>query len=438
MKPFVAWSIRVWLRSQAHTVSISRFHRLVALVAATILFSGGLILPIDAGAEVVRIAYLAPLSGSNALVFEESLKIFRAAAEGANAREGARFGITIEIVPFDNKGTAQDTLLVFRQALDQDIRFFTATISSVANALSDAVLKHNQRNPDRQVLYLNYDARDPILTEDRCHFWHFRFEPHTEMQVRALAAAVTQPESKRLYLMNPDYAWGHSVQKAARETLKELRPDLEIVGDDLVPLAKVKDFAPYVAKIRASGADTVLTGNWGQDLTLLVKAANDAGLKARLLTTHAWVLGTPTAIGSAGEGRVRTMTAWHINAGPQAWEQRMIQAEKQYRGASHMDFLPIWTTIDMFARAMSVAGSSNPLKVAYALEGMEYDAPGGKAWMRREDHQLMAPIYVASFVKVGTPGVKYDEEGTGLGWKTDFVFDTKDSVPPMRCRMERP
>ena len=389
--------------------------------------------------EVVKVAFFAPLSGPSALPFEEWLRIFRAAAEAANAREGAKSGKRIEIVPFDNKGSVQDTLIVFQQARDQNISYVAATISSVANALSEAVLKHNTRNPDKPVLVLDYDPRDPGLTEERCNFWHFRFEPHTDMQIRVLAGAIARQASvKKIYLLNQDYAWGHSVQKAARESLKEKRPDIEIVGDDLVPLQKVKDFAPYIAKIKASGADSILTGNWGQDLALFVRAAHANGLNASLFTTHAWGLGTPSAMGASGENRVRVMNAWFVNAGPAEWERKVLQSEKQYKASSHMDFLPIWQTMDMFARALVLAGSAEPMKVAYALEGMEYETPGGRSWMRKEDHQLIAPIYIASFTKAGAAGVKYDEEGTGYGWKVESVSPAKDNIPAMRCQMERP
>lgn len=403
------------------------------------LFMFGLCAALPAPAEeVVKVAYLAPLSGPNAMAFEEWLKVFRAATDAANAREGAKSGKRIEIVPFDNKGTVQDTLILFQQAADQNIVYFAATISSVANALTDAVLKYNTRNPGKPVLFLDFDARDPALTEEKCNFWHFRFEPHTDMQIRVLVAAIArQPEVKKLYLLNQDYAWGHSVQKAVRQALKQERPDIEIIGDDLVPLAKVKDFSPYVAKIKASGADSVLTGNWGSDLALFVKAANEHGLKAELFTTHAWGIGAPRAMGAAGEG-VKVMNAWYINAGPPEWEKKVSQYEKLYKASSHMDFLPIWQTVDMFARAMLIAGTSEPTKVAYALEGMEYQGPSGRSWMRKEDHQLIAPIYIASFRKAGTAGVKYDEEGTGLGWKTEMLVPAEDNVPALRCQMERP
>ena len=65
------------------------------------------------------------------------------------------------------------------------------------------------------------------------------------------------------------------------------RPDIQIVGDELHPLLKITDFAPYIAKIKASGADSVITGNWGQDFALLLKAAADAGLKVNWYTYYA-------------------------------------------------------------------------------------------------------------------------------------------------------
>jgi branched-chain amino acid transport system substrate-binding protein len=78
------------------------------------------------------------------------------------------------------------------------------------------------------------------------------------------------------------------------------------------------------------------------------------------------------------------------------------------------------------------------VKVAYALEGMEYPGPAGRSWMRAEDHQLMAPIYVTSLAKAGQSGVRHDNEGTGLGWKTEAKYEAEQTVPPVRCQMQRP
>lgn len=397
-------------------------------------------LPVRAADDTIRIAYLAPLSGSlNVLGFEEWLRNFRAAVDEVNGRGGVLGGRKLEIVPFDNKGSPQETLLQFKQVTDLDIRYIATTISSVALALSDAVAKYNARNPDRPVLFLDYDAREPSLTESKCNFWHFRFHPHTDMQLNVLTDQIARQASvRKVFLLNQDYAWGQSVSRGAVEQLARKRPDIRIVGNDLIPLGKVKDFSPYVAKIIASGADAVLTGNWGNDLTLLVRAAHEADLKAMFYTTHAWVVGTPTAIGASGADRVKTVMQWHINEADAAWQKRLLAYRDRYKALQFLDYLPIWQTVDMFAAAIEQAKSADPVKVGFALEGMEYNGPSGRSWLRAEDHQVMAPIYVTSFVKAGGPGVKFDTEGTGYGFRTVMKVDADKTVPPMLCRMERP
>src|SRR3546814_16555121 len=92
---------------------------------------------------------------------------------------------------------------------------------------------------------------------------------------------------KKVYLINQDYSFGQGVRKVATEMIKAKRPDIQIVGDELHPVAKITDFSPYIAKIKASGADSVVTGNWGSDISLLLKAAGDAGLQANFYTFSA-------------------------------------------------------------------------------------------------------------------------------------------------------
>jgi branched-chain amino acid transport system substrate-binding protein len=407
----------------------------IAVVAGLL----GLMVEAAPAADTLRIAYIAPLSGTFALTFEEQLKQFRAAADEVNSQGGVLGGRKIEIVPYDNKGTPQETLIVLNRATDEGIQYITATISSIAITISEAVMKYNARHPERPVLFLNYDARDPSLTEDRCNFWHFRFEPHADMQMAALTDHLAgQTSIKKLYFLHQDYAWGQSIRQVTLDLLKKKRPDIQIVGDDLIALGKTKDFAPYVAKIKASGADSVFTSNWSNDLILLIKAAQQAGLGIQFYTTHAWVVGTPSVIGSAAAGQIKTIMTWHINDAPAEWERKILRYEQKYQTKSHMDFLPPWQTLDMLAMALNKAGSEDPVQVAYALEGMTYKGPSGVSWMRAEDHQLMSPTYIASFVKAGQPGAKYDVEGTGYGWKTEVLVKAADTVPAVKCRMERP
>ena len=387
----------------------------------------------------IKIAVSVGLSGPNAIYGEGQLNAFNAAADMVNARGGVLGGRKIEIVPMDNKGTPQEALIQLKRAIDDDIRYIASTVSSIVHALNDAIAKHNARNPDKTVLLLNFNSLDPALTEAKCSFWHFRFEPHTDMQLMALTKFMaSQSAIQKVYLLNQDYAFGQSVSKGSREQLNARRPDLSIVGDELIPLAKVKDFAPYVAKIRATGADSVLTGNWGTDLSLLLKASNEMGFKAHYYALLAAGFGTPSAIGAAGADRMKTIYSWHLNAADPNWERAILDYQSKYKTNADLAYLPAFRTVEMVASAIKQSGTTDPVRVAYALEGVHFAGPTGDSWMRAEDHQIIAPIFVMSFVKAGQPGAKHDVEGTGYGWKTDVVFSARDMVPPVRCAMDRP
>jgi branched-chain amino acid transport system substrate-binding protein len=247
-----------------------------------------------------------------------------------------------------------------------------------------------------------------------------------------------QPAIHKVYLINQDYAYGQVVSRVSREMLAAKRPDVQIVGDDLIPLGKVKDFAPYVAKIRASEADSILTGNWGNDLSLLIKASNEAGSKATYYTLLAALFGTPGAIGPAGADRVKAVFGWHINAADAASQRILLEYKAKYNAVSNMTYLPAHRLVELLAGAINKAGSTDPTKVAYALEGLKFAGPSGESWMRAEDHQVIAPVYLLSFAKAGTAGVQYDEEKTGYGWKTETVIAARDAMPQMKCQMERP
>ncbi|MEO8156488.1 MAG: branched-chain amino acid ABC transporter substrate-binding protein [Betaproteobacteria bacterium] len=411
---------------------LARFLRVAASAVLAIQLGSA------SAADTIKLAVLGPMSGPFALLGEERFKVFQMSADIVNARGGVLGGRKIEVIAFDNKSNPQESLIVLRQAIDQDIHFIASSASNVAHAISDALVKHNARNPGQRVLFFDFNALDPVLTESKCNFWHFRFEVHSDTQVEVLTDyMMRQPAVRKVYLLNQDYAFGQAVSRAVKEMLAK-RPDIQIVGDDFVPLGKVKDFAPYVAKIRATGADSVLTGNWGNDLSLLIKAANEAGLNAAFYAMLGGYPGTWAGIGSAGADRVKSLDAWHLNAAGDAWQKTLLGYKAKYGMVSNAAYLPALRVVDMFAAALAKAGSTDPVKVAYALEGLQYAGPSGASWMRAEDHQMIAPLYILSLVRAGQPGVRYDEEKTGYGWKTEAVIAADDLVPALKCRMERP
>jgi len=383
----------------------------------------------------VKIAFIDPLSGGAASTGILAQKTHQFYIDAINASGGIN-GEKIELLSFDNKVNPQESLIQLQKALGEGARFVVqGNGSSIALAISDAVQKYNERNPGKEVLFLNYAAVDPALTNEKCNFWHFRFDADADMKMAAITDVIAKDNKiKRVYLINQDYSFGKAVAAAATRMLAEKRPDIKIVGDELHPLQKVQDFSPYVAKIKASGADTVITGNWSNDMVLLVKAGKDAGLKVDWETFYGGSPGTVTAIGEAGVDTLKQVTEWHKNAVPQL-DATVAAFAKRYPGKENeYTYWRAKTMWEMFAAAAKKAGSNDPVRIARALEGMKLQTPLGEVEMRADNHQLLQPLYVSTLEK----NQKYDVEDTGLGWKSDAKVDAKATSLPTTCKMERP
>jgi len=392
-------------------------------------------------ADTVKIAVIDPLSGPFANVGEAMVRHMQLAIDMVNTRGGVLGGTKLELVTFDSKSNPQEAQLALKQAIDQGIHFINQTNgSNIAGALVDAVNKNNERNPDKAVLYMNTGAVDPALTNDRCSFWHFRFDADADMKMSALSDAIAKDKKiHKLYLINQDYAFGQAVAKAGHEMVAKKRPDVQIVGDELHPLGKIKDFAPYVAKIKSAEADTVLTGNWGNDITLLVRAARDAGYKPEFYTYYAGGLGTPPALGDAGIGNLKQVTQFHSNIGTDAANKLVNAYKAKFPDAKDdLYFTTHIIAIEMLAKAIDQAKSTDPAKVGKALEGMKIAGPAGEVTMRADNHQLVQPLYISTYSKVDGKDVKNDVERTGNGFKTDKRVEAKDTVQPTTCKMTRP
>jgi branched-chain amino acid transport system substrate-binding protein len=405
------------------------FCTLFALAAA--LFAG------QASAQTVKIAFIDPLSGLMAPVGQNILHSWQYVADIANQKNWAG-GPKFEIVPFDNKLSPQESLNVLQQAIDQGIRYIVqGNGSSVGLALEDAVTKYNARNPGKEVIYINYAAVDPDMTNSKCSYWHFRLDANADMKMEALTSFLAKDNNvKKVYLLNQNYSFGQAVARAAKEYLARKRPDIQIVGEDLHPLAQIKDFSPYVSKIKASGADTVITGNWGSDLALLIKAAHDAGLNANFYTYYAGTTGVPTAMGAAGEDKVYYVGYWNINNDKFVGADVAMAFDKKF----HDDYytMATYTGLEMLAKAFKETKSTDPVKVAKALESIKVDSLNGGVEMRASDHQAQQPLWIAKWVKVNGKDVKYDQEKTGYGWKTVALLPAYLATQPTSCQMKRP
>lgn len=392
----------------------------------------------------IKVAMIEGLSGGNANGGEAVFRNLHWAVErvnqrgGVQTREGRRL---LQLDRYDNKGQIEEALSMLRAAIDDGARvILQGNSSAVAAALVEAVNKHNERDPRRQVVFLNYSAVDPVLTNEKCSFWHFRFDAHADMRMAALMSVLREDKAlKSVYLLNPDYSFGHAVQREALRQLGLQRPDVRVAGEELMPLLRVKDFAPYATKIKASGADAVITGNFSNDLTLLVKAAREVGFEGRFYTFYGNALGAPAAIGDAGVGKVLAVADWLPNVPAAASEEFYRSFRQRFpKPADDYVHMRMQMLVEALAQAITRAGTVEAVPLARALETVDVRFAGWTGLMRAADHQFQQPLVVGQMDRLGAPGVQFDVEGSGYGFRVVRQFTPPQVEMPHSCRMVRP
>jgi len=409
-----------------------RKHILFALLMT--VFSG----VVSAADDVIRIAYLDPLSGAFSVTGYNGLYQFEFAIEElVNSKGGLLGGKKFEIVTFDSQSSPKEALLQLKRITGQGIQFVVqGNSSAVANALSDAISKHNRRNPDERILYLNYSAVDPALTNENCSFWHFRFDADGDIKMQAITDVIKdRPEIKKIYVIGQDYSFGKAVAAAAERMLKEKRPDIEIVGNELHPMERVKDFTPYITKIQSSGADAVITGNWGADMLGLAKGIIDAGLDIPIYTYYGSHEGNSAAFGESGVDRIRVVHNGQANPPTGPYMANYTRRYKAKYPNSDITNQRTHIVINMLTKAIEKAGTTDPYKVALALEDMKTKSiDGTDLWMRSTDHQLFQPLSVS----VHSGDVEFDADNSGYGLKTEKLIALEDTITDTTCKMKRP
>ena len=398
----------------------------------------------QSAAPTVRIALIESLSGPFGNTGEAVFRNLVWATERVNARGGVKLPAGAQpllIERYDSKGQNEEALAALRSAIDDGIRVIAqGNSSATAAVLIDAINKHNEREPAKRVLFLNYSAVEPSLTNEKCSFWHFRFDAHADMRMAALMDVLKDDKAlKSIYLIGQDYSFGQSVLREARKQLTQQRPDVQIVGDELHPMARVKDFLPYAVKIKQSGAKAVLTGNFGNDLTLLVKAAKEVGFEGKFYTFYGNALGVPGVLADAGVGKVIAVADWFPNT-PGIESERFYQAFRLRYPKPQDDYvhMRMQLMVEALTQSIEKAGSLEAAAVARQLEKASVNVSGLAGAMRAADHQFQQPLRVALMDRQGAPGVKFDVEGSGFGFRVIKTISQTSAEQPHSCQMNRP
>ena len=411
------------------------------------LFAGVLLtfgVGLSAEQPPIQLALIEGLSGPFGNTGEAVYRNLQWAVERVNQRGGVRLpqgARKLVITRYDSKSQTEEALSVLRSAIDDGAGFvLQGNSSAVALALVDALNKHNAREPDKRMLFLNYSAVDPALTNERCSFWHFRFDAHSDMRMAALMQVLQKDQQvHRMYLIGQDYSFGQAVLREAKRQLALQRPDITLVGEELHPVGRVKDFLPYATKIKASGADAVITGNWGNDLSLLIKAARDVGFEGKFYTFYGNALGAPAAIGMSGVGRVVAVADWLPNVPGKAsagfyraFRERFPQPSDDY---VHMR---MQLMVESLVQAIEAAQSVSAIPVAKSLERVQIQKFGQRGFMRASDHQFQQPLVVGIMDHQGEPGVPFDVEGSSYGFRVIKTLSPEQAQMTSQCQMQRP
>ncbi|APW38624.1 branched-chain amino acid ABC transporter substrate-binding protein [Rhodoferax koreense] len=390
-------------------------------------------------AAPIKIAVIESLSGPQAatgLIYRNAV---RYGVEKINAAGGWN-GEPLQLVEYDNQGGPTGAADKLKAAIADGVQMVVQGASSaIAGQITDDIRKYNMRNPGKEVVFFNMGAEALELTGDKCQFYHFRFAANSQMRTKTLVMAMKQSNvlGTRVYAINQNYSWGQDMEKA----IVEYAPlgGYQVVEKTLHDVNKIQDFAPYVAKINAAKADSVLTGNWSNDLLLLMKASKAAGLKTRFGTVY---LDQPGNLANAGDLAVGHYVAQTFN--PEVGGQAAEAFVADYKAKTgHVPvFVEAHTAFgmamvgDALKRVKPEGGALSVKAFANALETTKIKTPMGELGMRAADHQAMLPIVVSAVAK----DAKFKVDETDMGFKPVKLFTAEEAATPAQasCRMQRP
>jgi branched-chain amino acid transport system substrate-binding protein len=391
----------------------------------------------------VKIGVLEPTSGPVAYIGEGNLAGFRFGAERVNAAGGV-LGRKLEIVPADSELKPDVATRRANDLLLSDKVDFLAvnTGSNIAKAVSQVA------NQAKKVFF-STGTEASELTGEEFFDTTFRCCLNTDMHSGELAlyfAKLAPQKYTKFYLLNQDYNFGRAAADGFKKKFNKIKAaNQAIVGDEYHPLQKVQDFAPYITKIMASGAEVVMTGDWGQDLKLFLQQGAALGWKVKVgnyFLDDALVM---QAVGKAALGQITadaylsTVDTKENRDFVKAWRARYPDAPISYKyptlTCARVTNATMWVG-DVIKRA----GGLDAEKLIKAWEGSKFKTVwGAEVEMRACDHQMLTQGYVAEVMEPDKIPADLRYFGTEFPFLGKAVLLPKDelTVPPKETGNKR-
>jgi branched-chain amino acid transport system substrate-binding protein len=357
-------------------------------------------------ADNIRIGLLEPYTGVYAAQAVNETRGFEMAVEAWNKRGGV-MGRKLELVKEDEQNDPGVAAQKARKLISQD------KVQAVAGSVSSGVsLSIAGVSNSLGVLFMDSGGHSDDVTGKSCHWNVFRTCHSTWMETHATGYALAKRFGKKWFLITPDYAFGHALETGFKDVLGHLGGS--IVGNEYTPLGTT-DFSSYLTKIDAAKPDVIMVLVQGDDYTNCLKQMNQFGLLKKYAVAGPQVELEPLyALPPEARGGYWGVEWYYksdktLGAGNKAAHQFVADNIARYKQPPTARHAFGYITLDRLAQAMSDAKSTDSIKVARAIEGVHFNSIfNGPGYFRKEDHQLMWPMWVAKIRPNGTPGDKDD------------------------------
>ncbi len=390
------------------------FVRLAGAGSAAAAFGIPAYIPrIGEAAENIKIGLLEPYTGTYAAQGENETNGFQMAVEAWNKRGGA-MGRRVELVREDEQNDPGVAAQKARKLINQDK--VVALVGTVSSAVSLSVAGVSNAS---SMLFIDSGGHTDDVTGKSCHWNVFRTCHSTWMETHATGYSLAKRFGKKWYFITPDYAYGHALEAGFKDVLGRIGGT--VVGTAQTPLGTT-DFSAYLTKIDAAKPDLVLVFVQGDDYTNCLKQMNQFGLLKK------YPVGGPQV-------ELEAVLALPVEARTGYWGVEWYYKSERTLGKGNAlahrfvsDYIARfhkppsaracfgYVTADRLIHAMADAKSTESVKVAHALENTRFSSIfAGQAYYRKEDHQLMWPMWVAKIRAEGTAADKND------------VFDVTDT-----------
>jgi branched-chain amino acid transport system substrate-binding protein len=350
---------------------------------------GPWVLRAGAQAGPIKIGIVLPYTGVYAVLGESITQ----AMELVFARENWTVaGRKIELIKEDDEMKPPVGVRKTEKLIDSDkVDILTGPVhSGILMGMRDKV--HNSKT----ILIVSNAGADAISRE-RCSKWIFRTSFSNWQPCQPMGGWVAKNVSKDVFLTAPNYQAGKDMMNAFKETF--VPAGGKVVAEDYPKLGET-DYAPYLTKIRQSGAKAVFAFFSGSDAVNFVKQYAQYGLKDSIKLTGAGFLTEPDVLPAQGAAALGVLTGhFYTPLLDNATNHRFVKDFREKFFGKMPDGFACqgYDTAEVIVRALkAVNGNTQDKdKLVAAIAKVEFDSPRGRFRFDPKTHNVIQPfIYV--------------------------------------------